>query len=72
MSTETRGRIFILGNTGTSKTSLAMLSSLTGDPANKHLEKTKILEIHPDLKFKTVVKEMGKNLRVKTIVQEPS
>ena len=70
VSTETRGRIFILGNTGTGKTSLArtlknkdMQSFLTGDPANKHLEKTKILEIHPDLKLKTILKEM---------VQEPS
>ena len=70
MSTEARGRIFILGNTGTGKTSLArtlknqdMQSFLTGDPPNKLLEKTKILEIHRDLKFKTIVKEM---------VQEPS
>ena len=54
VSSEVRGRIFIMGNTGTGKSSLAGTLKffsdmpddpprrfLTGDPENNHLEKTK-------------------------------
>jgi GTPase SAR1 family protein len=60
LSKEMRGRVFILGNTGTGKSSLALTLKnderfLTGDKGNEHLLATKVLEVIPDLKFKTKI-----------------
>ena len=67
VSTEIKGRIFILGNSGTRKSSLAgtlknnnMKSYLTGNPENKEKENTRLLDIIPELKLKTKIHNFTK------------